>query len=238
MSVAEPERQGRARRLPREVRERQILDAAVRVFSRNGYHSASMDEISDVAGISKPMIYAYLGAKEDLFAACIQREANEFLDAIASAVQPDLNADVQLWQGLRAFFGYVGEHRESWRVLHRPADAQGGPFTAELAAIRQRAIALVATLLKRTGSAEGVGEAASDNGEALSAALVGAAESLADWWLDHPEETVDSIAVKLKNLVWQGFGDLVDGRAWRPPTRPENPLPPNASDDPGQRPTA
>ncbi len=77
----------RAKRLPREVRERQILDAAVTVFSQHGYHDASMDEISEVAGISKPMIYAYLGAKEDLFAACIHREATLLLEAIVGGIE-------------------------------------------------------------------------------------------------------------------------------------------------------
>ena len=218
MSIAEPERTGRAKRLPREVRERQILDAAVRVFSRNGYHAASMDEISEVAGISKPMIYAYLGSKEDLFAACIKREASEFLEAIASVVKPDLPADVQLWYGLRSFFGFVGEHRDSWRVLHRQVIAQGGPFTTELNAMRQQTIDLVTALLMRTGSAAGMGEAASATGEALATALVGAAESLADWWLDHPEETAGSVASKLMNLVWLGFGDLVEDKVWLPPS--------------------
>ena len=218
MSIAEPERAGRAKRLPREVRERQILDAAVRVFSRNGYHAASMDEISEVAGISKPMIYAYLGSKEDLFAACIKREASEFLEAIASAVKPDLPADVQLWYGLRSFFGFVGEHRDSWRVLHRQVIAQGGPFTGELNAMRQQTIDLVTALLMRTGSAAGVGEAASQTGEAMATALVGAAESLADWWLDHPEETAGTVASKLMNLVWLGFGDLVEDKVWLPPS--------------------
>jgi len=218
MSIAEPERTGRAKRLPREVRERQILDAAVRVFSRNGYHAASMDEISEVAGISKPMIYAYLGSKEDLFSACIKREANEFLAAIAAAVKPDLPADVQLWYGLRSFFGFVGEHRDSWRVLHRQVISQGGPFTDELNAMRRKTIELVAALLMRTGSAAGVGQAASESGEVLATALVGAAESLADWWLDHPEETAGSIASKLMNLVWLGFGDLVEDKVWVPPS--------------------
>ncbi|MFD1046895.1 DUF2530 domain-containing protein [Kibdelosporangium lantanae] len=39
----------RVKRLPREVREKQILDAAVQVFSEHGYHNASMDEVSEVA---------------------------------------------------------------------------------------------------------------------------------------------------------------------------------------------
>ncbi len=51
------------RRLPRQVRERQILDAAVTVFSRQGFHLTSMDDIAEVAGVSKPTIYAYLGSK-------------------------------------------------------------------------------------------------------------------------------------------------------------------------------
>lgn len=206
----------RAKRLPREVRERQILDAAVTVFSRHGYHAASMDEVSEVAGISKPMIYAYLGSKEDLFTACIQREANELLEAIVSGIEPGQPPDVQLWHGLRSFFGYVGEHKESWRVLHRQAVAQGGPFARELASMRERAINLVSAVLVRSGSDEGVGKAASESGASLAAALVGAGESLADWWLDHPEESAGTVAARLMNLVWLGLSDLVQGHIWTP----------------------
>jgi AcrR family transcriptional regulator len=219
MSVPRRDPQERGKRLPRAVREKQILDAAVTVFSRNGYHSASMDEISEVAGISKPMIYAYLGSKEDLFSACIHREAGELLDAVVAGIEPDLAPDVQLWHGLRSFFGYIGANRESWRVLHRQAGAQGGPFTQEVTAMRHRAVTLVAALLVRAGSDEGIGEAASQSGEALAAALVGAAESLADWWLDHPDQSPGAIAATLMNMVWLGFGDLVDGQVWLPPSR-------------------
>ncbi|HVV24304.1 MAG TPA: TetR/AcrR family transcriptional regulator [Pseudonocardiaceae bacterium] len=207
----------RAKRLPRAVRERQILDAAVAVFSKHGYHDASMDEISEVAGISKPMIYAYLGAKEDLFAACIHREATLLLESVVGGIEPGQPPDVQLWHGLRSFFGFVEEHKESWRVLHRQSIAQGGPFTEELMAMRQRAISLVAAVLMRTGTDEGVGKAASITGEALAAALVGAGESLADWWLDHPDDSASAIASRLMNLVWMGFGNLVEDRVWKPP---------------------
>lgn len=210
----------RAKRLPREVRERQILDAAVEVFSQRGYHSASMDEISEVADISKPMVYAYLGSKEDLFAACIRREATRLMEAIAEGVaEAGGTPDDQLWRGLRAFFGFVGEYRDSWRVLHRQASAQGGPFAQELMDMRRRAISLVAALLINTAEDEGVRHAATSATDALAAALVGASESLADWWLDHPEESAGAVAARLMNLVWMGFGNLVEGRAWQPPTK-------------------
>ena len=207
------EERRRVKRLPREVRERQILDAAVRVFSECGYHNASMDEISEVAGVSKPMIYAYLGSKEDLFAACIHREATLLLEAVTQGVQAEQPPAMQLWHGLGAFFQFVGDNRESWRVLHRQAISQGGPFSDELLAMRSRAISLVDTLLVRVATKKGLEEHAT---EALAAALVGAAESLADWWLDNPEVPSKAVASRLMNLVWMGFGDLVEGNTWHP----------------------
>ena len=207
--------EGRAKRLPRAVRERQIMDAAVDVFSRLGFHSASMDEISEVAGISKPMLYAYLGSKEELFATCIRREATRMMEAIATGVEPDQEPDVQLWSGLRAFFGFVGENRASWMVLHRQASSQGGPFAVELTDMRSRAVSLVAGAF-----VDWVSSAATKlEAESLAAALVGAGESLADWWLDHPEEPAGVVAARLMNLVWMGFGDLVEGNVWHPPSR-------------------
>jgi AcrR family transcriptional regulator len=176
-----------------------------------------MDEISEVAGVSKPMLYTYLGSKENLFTACIRREAALMLEAIVAGVEPGLTPDVQLWQGLLAFFRFVAHNRDSWRVLHRQIVTQGGPFAAEVAQIRGRAIQLVAALVAQSGTSAGV-ESAERFAEGLAAGLVGAAESVADWWLDRPEQSAESIAAQLMNLTWLGFGDLVAGQAWAPPT--------------------
>ena len=114
----------RSRRQPRSVRERQILDAAVEVFAAHGFHTASMDEISETAGISKPMLYAYLGAKDELFVACIRREATRLIEEIGTAVEAGLRPEEQLWRGLRVFFEYVQRNQAAWTVLHRQANAQ------------------------------------------------------------------------------------------------------------------
>ena len=220
VAIVENRAPAQVKRLPRETRERQILDAAVQVFSAAGYHSASMDDISGVAGISKPMIYAYLGTKEDLFAACIRRESVRLVEAVIAGAAPDLPPDVQLWHGLRAFFTFVGRNQNGWRVLHRQARAEGGPFTEQVDAIRERAITTIVALLinaARGVDVDDVGETALQSGEMLAAALVGAGESLADWWLDHQEESIDLLAVRLMNLVWTGFGSLLTGRVWTPP---------------------
>lgn len=206
----------RAKRLPRSVREKHIVDAAVHVFARHGYHSASMDEISESAGISKPMIYSYLGSKEDLFTHCIRREAHRLLETVRDGIEPDLPSDMQLWHGLRAFYGFVAEHREAWQVLHRQALTVGSPFSEEIVQLRDKAVTLVRDLVISAGVRQGLGTQVEFSGDGLATALVGAAESLADWWLDHPEVTDAVLASWLMNLVWLGFNDLVQGAAWRP----------------------
>lgn len=193
-----------------------MLDAAASVFSRRGYHAASMDEIAELAGISKPMVYAYHGSKEDLFLATIRREGARLTGAITAAVAPGLPPDEQLWRGLRALFTFVGEHREGWAVLYRQARARGEPFADEIAAQRGRIVAVVESLLGEAMRAHGRRRLRAGELTAFAHALVGAGESLADWAVDHPDERPQTMARRLMNFAWMGFGDLLRGETWSP----------------------
>ncbi|WP_208816346.1 TetR/AcrR family transcriptional regulator [Micromonospora echinofusca] len=202
------------KRLPRAVREQQMLDAAVKVFSRRGYHAASMDEIAEDAGISKPMVYAYLGPKEDLFVACLHRECTRMIEAIAGAAAPDLPPDERLWRGLRAFFGFVGAHRDGWSVLYRQTRGEP-PFAGQLATMRARMVEVIAGMLDDALRAQGR-EVRETDLEVIAYALVGASESLADWLADNPTADPEKTATRMMNVAWLGAGQLIEGAVWRP----------------------
>ena len=53
--------------------EARILDAAVEVFATYGYHGATIDEIAERAGISKPNLHYYFERKKDLYLAVLRR---------------------------------------------------------------------------------------------------------------------------------------------------------------------
>jgi AcrR family transcriptional regulator len=204
------------KRLPRAVREQQMLDAAVRVFSRKGFHAANMDDIAEDAGISKPMLYAYLGSKESLFIACVHREGTRMMEGIVAVVEPGLPPDEQLWRGLRAFFGFVGAHRDGWSVLYRQARGEHR-FAGELAAMRARIVEVIAGMLHR--AVRELGRDIRDSElEVIAYALVGASESLADRLADHPDEDPDRTATRMMNVAWLGAGQLLRGEAWRSST--------------------
>ncbi|MGH3920057.1 MAG: TetR/AcrR family transcriptional regulator [Pseudonocardiaceae bacterium] len=107
---------------------------------------ASMDDIAEVAEVSKPMIYAYLGCKDDLFIACIRRESQRLMESITAAVSTGAASHERLRCGLLAFFEFVTEHRDGWIVLYRQARVHG-TFAGEIAAARGRIIVMVAGLL-------------------------------------------------------------------------------------------
>lgn len=67
----------RARRLPAEERRRQILDAAIGVFARQGYGGTGTADIARAAGIGEPTIYRYFSNKRELYVAAIREGADE-----------------------------------------------------------------------------------------------------------------------------------------------------------------
>ncbi len=56
-----------------EQRKNQILDAAMQVFARLGFHKARMDDVAREAGVSKGLLYWYYKNKDALIAAILDR---------------------------------------------------------------------------------------------------------------------------------------------------------------------
>ncbi|WP_434594635.1 TetR/AcrR family transcriptional regulator [Streptomyces sp. A5-4] len=207
----------RGKRMPRAVRERQMMDAAVRTFGQRGYRATSMDEIAELAGVSKPLVYLYLNSKEELFAACVRREAAALVEAVRAGVEPGDSADRQLWHGLRAFFTHTAESPDGWAVLHNQARTHGEPFAAEVATMREEIIAFVTYLIgaaAREGDCDP--ELADREIAGIAHALVGAAESLAGWANVATGVPAKETAATLMNFAWAGLENLMNGERWSP----------------------
>lgn len=174
-------------RLARADREPLMLQAAGEAFASRGFHGSSMDEIARAAGVSKPMLYRYFGSKEGLYAAYLRTTGRELIDRVRALETRGQSPQVRLRGGLRAFLSYVEEHRAGWTVLHgestAPTDAQ---IAHEIAALRGRIIRMLTNLF---------GDAA------FAHAFAGAAESLATWWVNQPEASIEEAIELLMNIA-------------------------------------
>ncbi|MFF0546824.1 TetR/AcrR family transcriptional regulator [Nocardia thailandica] len=196
---------GGTKRLPRAVREQQMLDAAVEVFARKGFHDTSMDAIAAEAKISKPMLYLYYGSKDELFRACIQREGMRFIEAIAPAGNPQLTPHEQVRTALESFLSFVDSNRQSWQVLYRQAIGQQA-FASEIDNARERVIELTAKLLESSAKHAEPGT----DFEVVAAAMIGAGEAIADR-VAGGRIDVGAAVDLLDNLAWRGLAGRKKG---------------------------
>ncbi|MDO8211308.1 TetR/AcrR family transcriptional regulator [Conexibacter sp. CPCC 206217] len=169
-------------RLPRAERELQLLDIAHGCFAERGYGAVTMDEVAAQAGVTKPLLYAYFGNKERLYRACMERAGEAMLAAVGAAVASASGPAEALRDGLKAFFAFVDGDRDAWRVLFDETLPAGGELGRSVADYRARLVALVAQTQLALIPAPNRERAATEV-EALSNALLGAAEGLARWWL-------------------------------------------------------
>ncbi|WP_121394352.1 TetR/AcrR family transcriptional regulator [Actinokineospora cianjurensis] len=200
--------QTRKRRMPRAERERQMVAVAEEIFADRGYLAASMDEIAERCGVSKPMIYEYFGSKEGLLVACIRQARAQLATATTQAVVGATGPRDALRRGLVAFFEFTDAHRRAWSlVLRNEAAVAGQAAAAEVEAVRQEQveinIALFSTFLPDT---------ARTDLEVAAQTVVGACERLSLWYVGRDDITADQAADHLTRILWGGLDALVDPR--------------------------
>lgn len=205
-------------KVPRPVREREMLEIAGRLFGQRGYNDVSMDEIARAAGVSKPMVYAYFESKEGLFLACVELATTELIATVARVTPTSLPQDVRLWRGLLAVFTFMEEHRESWMLLYPHGPQSGGPFAAGAARANAEMGRLLTEIFHEAAKAEGIDpKLAAQASEPIAHALVAAVVGLGSWWSRHPEQPKEVQALRMMNLAWMGLGEISRGKLWLPP---------------------
>ena len=169
-------------RLPRAERERQALEAAHALFAERGYARVTMDDVADAVGVTKPLLYKYFGNKERLYLACMEPAGELLTRTVMDAVTPTTTPADALRAGLLAFFEFLDTDRDAWRVLFDETLPVSGEVAQRVAEYRDRITELVATavLLQLPPSGRVMDRS---EVEALSAAVLGAAEALGRWWL-------------------------------------------------------
>ena len=84
------------RRSGPQDKRRVILDAAVRVFARTGYHTSRVGDVAEEAGIAHGLLYHYFRSKDDVLTTIFRENWGELLGRFRVVAGSDEPADEQL----------------------------------------------------------------------------------------------------------------------------------------------
>ncbi len=187
-----------ARRGATDQKVRQKLHAeAARVFARKGYATASVREIVEGAGVTKPALYYYFGSKEGVYRAILEEGIRDFEDRMATVEELKGSAALRLRRLCREVFVLSRERLDAVRLMH--AFFYGPPQGAPSFDFNRVLLRLHDTVRRIVREGVRAGEFRGDPG-AMTLALLGACNECVDLQLVSSEMAVDE----------PGFGRVID----------------------------
>ena len=189
-------------RVPRAVRERQLVELGEELFAERGFAKASMDELARRAGVTKPVIYELFGSKEGLFEACLEGLALRLAESIAEAARgadggedsvPDPEA--RLRAGGLAFLRFAADNRVAYELLYE------GRFSDAAVRVRKRQATLILELMREIAPPD----VDPRELEVAANAVNSAYEGVAHWMWEHPEMDVEQLADWTVELLLPGL---------------------------------
>lgn len=94
-------------------KDQRIIEAAMQLFAKKGYHATSIQEIADRAGIAKGSIYSYFSSKEKLLVAIYEHYTEHFSEHLTSiAADESLSPVERLFLQIVAMFDMFEQHKD------------------------------------------------------------------------------------------------------------------------------
>jgi TetR/AcrR family transcriptional regulator, cholesterol catabolism regulator len=179
-----------------------IIAAATRVFSRRGYHAASMVEIAEEVGMRKPSLYHHVRKKEDLLFAIHEQLIDELIEQTTTALSISQSPTDQVREVLRVSMSFVARHRDGVTVFLQERRAVSGERWAELVVKRDFYEKMVSGVISAGVSSD----AFVDIPPQIAARAVLAMANWGYTWFDPAGElTADSVADIFADIALRGL---------------------------------
>ena len=158
-----------------------ILDAARTAFADTGYHETSLDAVAERAGVSKALLYEHFSSKRELYVAMLEMHVHELVERISGAVagaEPGEAEDARRPRGLLRL------RRGAPRRLADHVPQRRRPDVAvRLDRLRDEVAAAIVQLMSEEAERKGLDfPKLPQFVEMIAQQMVGAMQSLADWW--------------------------------------------------------
>lgn len=191
----------RTPRMPRDQRRRQLLRAAHQVFVAHGYHGAAMDEIAEVAMVSKPVLYQHFPGKRELYLALLDEHLEDLTGRLLGAIASTHDNKLRVQATIREFFGFIASDSQAHRLVFESDLMHDPAVSSRLETFNARfADAIAGVISEDTGLSQA-------QAVLLGRAMSGMAQVAARYWLElEGEVDLDEASDLVSRLAWRGIG--------------------------------
>lgn len=210
-------------RMPREQRRVQLLDAASQIFTAKGYHQAAMDDIADVAGVSKPVLYQHFSSKLDLYLALLDRACDRLVQTVTTALASTEDNSERVVATMTAFYDMVASERAEFRLVFESDLTGEGAVEDRIWRVNNDIADRIAAVIADDTGLGG------DQSKLLAISLVGIGQVSARYWVTAGAVDLAEARQLVSNLAWRGISGfpLTDAAAQQhPPHGHRRPAPP------------
>jgi AcrR family transcriptional regulator len=101
-----------------EARKKYIIDAAAKIFGRDGYDNASVNEIAKEAEFTKRTLYKYFKDKADLYLSVLIETYGEMVDELLKQKYEEKNAIDILKKSIESQYHYYKNNPETFKIMY------------------------------------------------------------------------------------------------------------------------
>ena len=186
-------------RMPAPERRDQLLEVAALTFGREGYHGASMNDIAEAAGVTKPVLYQHWDSKHDLFLELLHTVGAEVETVVGEALDADVEPRALVENALRAYFTYFEQHRHRFGLVFGDGVLGEPAFATERRSLEHNLALRISEVIDIPG--------VDRTGRRLIAhGIVGLCEGVVRYCVDAEQPPdVDGLVDQVGELMWAGL---------------------------------
>lgn len=186
-------------RLPAAERREQLIEVATSVFAEQGFHTTSMNDVAEAAGVTKPVLYQHFSSKRDLFLELLTTIGEQLRTRIAKATAQAPGPRQQIEAGFHAYFDYMDANTDAYRVLFGAGSRRDPEFASLTRAVEESIAEAIAELIVVDGHL-------AENRELIAHTIVGMTEAASRYWLAHDREPpLEQLSDAVARLAWSGL---------------------------------
>jgi AcrR family transcriptional regulator len=185
------------------LRRSAVMRAGLEVFTEKGFHLASMDDIAERAGVSKPILYQHFSSKHELYLGILDERVDAIVQQVRGAIDAAKTNKTRLEAAISCYFTLVDDADLGYRLIFESDFTMNHDVRARVEDVVSQVSRIVgAEVSKQTGMS--LGEA-----NILAGGLSGMAQASAWRWLRLGRPISIELAIsQTLDLAWNGLTSI------------------------------